>query len=84
MTEPLLTPLEMFSTSERSLLDFVGAQAATNLPRLEVSERIKLLQGLALILPAAEAEQCLVTVAALERAEAAQLILGEMLAGVAR
>lgn len=67
------------SQKDRERLDFVAAQAVAQLPQLSNFERIYLLEGLCLILPADEREQCERELAALRAAESAQLVLLEMI-----
>jgi hypothetical protein len=69
------------TAGERKLLDFVAKQAATTIPSLpQISDRIRLLEGIALIAAPAEAEQSRITAAHYRQAEASQLVLGDMLA----
>lgn len=66
------------SGEHQDLLNLVAKSAQNQLPLLRPMERARLLDGLALILPESEAEQCQVAAAALRKAEQAQLILNEL------
>lgn len=68
-----------FSPEEQVLLNAVAKAAVRQLPSMSPRERAQLNEGLALILPAAEAEQCRIAAAAIWEAEEAQMILNELL-----
>ncbi|EDY16707.1 hypothetical protein CfE428DRAFT_5820 [Chthoniobacter flavus Ellin428] len=68
-----------FSPEQQALLNLVAKAARPQLASLAPIERAQLQEGLALILPEVEAEQCRIAAQAIRHAEDAQLILDELL-----
>lgn len=63
---------------QQTLLNMVAKAAQTQLGNLPPLERANLLDGLALITPSSESEQCRVAAQAIRDAEQAQMILHEL------
>lgn len=64
---------------QQDLLNQVAKAAQSQLPALRPIDRARLFDGLALILPEAEAEQARLTAEAIRTAEQSQLVLNELL-----
>lgn len=67
------------TAEHQELLNGVAHAARIQLPHLKPLDRARLLEGLALILPASESEQCSIAARALRDAELAQTLLEELL-----